>query len=84
LGEALAYTPNSYYSYAMQVNPTTTGECTPPEPCEPCPPCDPFTIVPAPPLPTPSLLIAMLTNFFTNTLSLALSAPVQAATPALV
>jgi hypothetical protein len=84
LGQALAYTPNSYYSMAMQVNPTTTGECTPQPPCEPCPPCDPFTIVPAPPLPTPALLIAMLTNYFTNTLSLALSAPVVAATPVLV
>ena len=84
LGESLAYTPNSYYSMAMQLNPTTTGQCAPPEPCEPCEPCDPFTIVPAPPLPTPSLLIAMLTNYFTNTLALALAAPVQALTPTLV
>lgn len=84
LGQALAYLPNSYYSYAMQTNPTTTGECAPAEPCDPCPPCDPFTIVPAPPPPTPSLLIAMLTNFFTNALSLALAAPVVAATPTLV
>ena len=84
LGQAIAYAPNSYYSMAMQTNPTTTGECTPQPPCEPCPPCDPFTIVPAHPLPTPALLIAMVTNLFTNALALALAAPVQAATPVLV
>lgn len=84
LGQALGYVPNSYYSYAMQTNPTVPAVCPPSEPCPPCPnPCPP-TPIPAPPPPTPNLLIAGLTSFFTNTLSLALAAPVVAATPVLV
>jgi len=79
LGLALAYMPNSYYSYAQQ---TAATETTLP----PVPPCDepcPGPAIPAPPLPTPGLLIAMLTNFFTSTLSQALAVPITAATPTL-
>lgn len=79
LVDAIAYLPNSYYSYAMQMNPTL-GLLPPVGDCEPCD----APRVPAPPLPTPGLLIAMLTNFFTATLSLKLATPVAAATPVLV
>ena len=79
LGLALAYMPNSYYAYAQQTAATETT-LAPVPPCdEPCPGPD----IPAPPLPTPGLLIAMMTNFFTSTLSQALAVPITAALPVL-
>ena len=85
LGDAIAYMPPSFYSFAMQTNSTATTLPAVP----PCPPC-PGPPIPPPPLPTPALLIAMLTQVFTSTLAQALQTGantptgIQAATPNLI